>query len=136
MGLATHIATIQLAGGEHVAVFDFYVRSTYGLLWAGTPDRQLNETMLGQLATVAQDWWQDEHEALVLRPSNGALETQLPAYLMMAMLDCSTPLVPEYHGSMLRVVWFSDTLPNNLSEFLQQSLEHVDWRKKARDYYI
>ena len=135
MALKTNIATIALADGRQVGVFDFYVRATYGLLLAGKPNKQLNETILSHMATQARDWWQDEHEALVLKPSSTQIETQLPAYLMIALLDCSTPLSPESHGSMLRVVWFSDQLPDNFPEFLQDSLLHVDWKKNARDYY-
>ena len=136
MKIKTQIAAITLADGRHLGVFDFYVRATYGLMLAGKPSKQLNETVLGHMATQAQDWWQDEHEALVLRPGNGELETQLPAYLMMALLNCSTPLSPEYHGSMLRVVWFSQELPKKLTQFLEEHLGRIDWKNNAKDYFI
>jgi hypothetical protein len=136
MDLATHITTITLAGGEQVGVFDFYVRATYALLWAGKPGEQLNESILNQCANDGKQWWHDKHEAHLLRPSDEQIHSQLPRYRMMALLDCSTPLNAQYHGSMLRVVWFSDTIPTNLEEFLQQSLELVDWKANAKDYFV
>ena len=126
----------MLVGGEHVGVFDFYVRATYALLLGGKPDKRLNESILSQCAKDARDWWKDEHDALVLKPGDEYRQDQLPALRMMALLDCSTPLNPAFDGSNLRVVWFSNTLPNNLTEFLQQSLGNVDWKKNARDYYV
>lgn len=134
MTLTTEIAKIQLNGGECVGVFDFYVRATYAQFLAGSPSRTINEMILKNCAWHPKEWWQDEYAALVIKPSDKRLQTQLPALCMMALLDCSSPLRPDYDGSMLRVVWFSDTLPNNLPDFFQKNLEHLDWQKNARDY--
>lgn len=135
MKLTTEIGTITLAGGEKVGVFDFYVRATYSLLIAGKPDKELNESILSYSARDAQDWWNEEREALVLRPRDEQMENQLPALRMMALLDCSTPLNPDYHGSNLRVVWFAETLPSDFREFFKKHLENLDWKANARDYY-
>lgn len=136
VNLTTQITTITLAGGERVDVFDFHVRATYALLLAGKPNAGINEKILERSVKDPQEWWHDQHAALVLRPSEEEIENRLPDFRMMALLDCSTPLIPEYDGSMLRVVWFSDALPNNLSDFLQQSLAPVEWKARARDYYL
>jgi len=136
MILTTEIAAIQLAGGERVGVFDFYVRPTYALLLAGKPNSEINESILERSAKDSQEWWHDQHAALVLRPSEEEIENRLPDFRMMALLDCSTPLNPEYDGSMLRVVWFSNTLPTKLPEFLQECLRSLNWKAQARDYYL
>jgi hypothetical protein len=59
----------------------------------------------------------------------------IPAYTMFAEFCSYTPIKPEFDFSSLVLVWFADSLPENVTSDLAIQINGIEWEKYAKDSY-
>ena len=137
MKIVNEITKIILRDGYIVKVIGLSIKPTYADVWAGKPTPELNRRIVEDGFTKPREW-PTELRVLLLRPKREVLNTILPQFRITVWLDCYQAIdAVAYDGSWLVVTFFTrDLLTVGLHDLLQKTLQDIDWKFSATDYFI
>ena len=118
------------SNGRHISVSELHILRTYAGQLEGSYEscsHYIREGLRDQIARHLS-----YPEALVIL-DNG--EKALPTFQWIAMFESSPVHTsdPDY-SSRLRVCWFTEHMPNDLTETIQATVDKVDYEASAEDY--
>ena len=124
---------IQLESGREVSVEGFSFGYTYGGLLEGSPSAAINKNIV-ERTSYPSDW--GRRKVLKIQPDEQDIETWLKPTHYAVWLNSSDPILPEYDGSELVVVWFGDVPDNRLvEEIIENGIKDIDWGSNAQDFH-
>ena len=116
----------------------FHLDHTYAGLILGKPSPEMNAKILKKAVPDIEKIWGENRAIHMIPPTiRHDKETEiLPPIINYAWLD-SKPLNPEFDGSSLIVIWFSQNqLELPLGDIVTNAIQDIDWKTLARDYHF
>src|SRR5262245_42079815 len=101
---------ITLNCGRRVSVDAFDYSRTYSGLLEGLPNAEINDWII-QRALIRQESSWGRRPTYLIQPvieRKDPEHPRLPPVLLLARLRCNEPIDPNFMGSELVVVWFSE----------------------------
>jgi hypothetical protein len=128
---------VTLDCGRKVSLDALDYSRTYACLLEGRPDPDLNARIIEHATTERDATW-GKRPFYVIPP---VLDLRDPAHPVMppaqfrAWLTCYEPINPEFMGSHLVVLWFSDECHSEpLAEVVFRAIRGLPWEQLAQDF--
>ena len=124
---------ITLDSGITVKVGNFIFGHTYGGLLEGSPNKSLNKRIFKHATYPVSSW--GARKVLKIKPAKDDFKKELKPACYAVWLT-SEPIISEYHGSELVVIWFEE-LPDEkpIMEIIKKGIKEIDWKKNAKDFF-
>lgn len=106
----------------------FYIKLTYENINLNSSYQVINKRILRDLPVP--ECWGDKK--LVKVYPKEVLDQKLPHYTFYAWIT-SGPIDIESLASELVIVWFEESIDQNIMSLLERQLADIDWSEKARD---
>ena len=129
--------SIKLKCGRTVSFDNFYYRRTYGELFLGRPDQEMNQRIISKSYKRMEPLW-GPRKTYVIEPlvDESDLEhPRLPPVQLAVWLSCNDPIDRNFMGSQLVVVWFRHECHDEpLFQIIRNAVESLLWDELAQDF--
>jgi len=115
----------------------YYCFRSYGGMLAGLPDKKYNQRLMDNLPNSLERVMgkcKIHLKEPEIRLKNGVIP-YLPHWINVARLH-SKAIHSDADGSMLILVWFRNSLPNDLIHDIANELMPINWVETAENFYF
>jgi len=123
---------LKLNNGREISVEGFYMGFTYGGLLEGSPNENINKSILEEVC-YPSNW--GRRKAIKLGTTEAELKSRLKPNYYSVWLN-SDPIDPNSDGSQLVITWFGDRPDGKaIEEIIVTGIGVIDWLADAEDFF-